>query len=60
MNIATYANTTHVLKQILASDPQASLDVIRDAHPAFRTMSPDQLGLRLSRVIESQYDDRAK
>lgn len=56
----TPIDTTAVLKQILAADPQASLHKIRRAHPAFRAMSFDQLHLRLTRAMDSQAEAWAK
>ena len=43
-----------VLRTMLRRDPTVSLDAIRDAHPVFQRMSPDQLSLRLSRVLEDR------
>lgn len=53
-------DTTTLLKQVLARDPDASLDKIRRAHPALGAMSPDHLCLRLSRLIEGRRDASAK
>jgi len=39
---------------MLRRDPTVSLDAIRDAHPVFQRMSPDQLSLRLTRVLEDR------
>jgi hypothetical protein len=59
INLTAY-NTTAILKQVLAVDPQADLHKIRRAHPALRAMSLDNLGLRLTRLIDSQADAWAK
>lgn len=46
-------NTNAALKKILALNPKASLDEIRSFHPALEAMSYDQLGLRVSRLLDS-------
>lgn len=49
-----------MLQDLLARRPRASLDEIRSFHPAFRAMSVDQLGVRLSRALERAADRRGK
>lgn len=47
------SDSQQVLKDILARNPRASLHQIRRAHPAFRAVSLDHLGLRLSQALDS-------
>lgn len=47
-----------MLRAILARHPTAGLHEIRRAHPAFQTMSLDQLGLRVHRLLEVAADPR--
>jgi len=49
-----------MLQDLLARHPRASFDEIRSFHPAFRAMSTDQLGVRLSRALERAADRRGK
>jgi hypothetical protein len=53
-------NTETLLRQILSRHPKASLVHIRRAHPAFRAMSFDQLGLRVSQVLDRAHGEFAK
>jgi len=39
------------LKDIIARNPDASLQDIRRAHPILRTMSLDHLGLQIDQII---------
>lgn len=59
-NTATQANPTHLIKEVLSRNPRASIHQIRDAHPIFRTMSLDQVGLRLSHLLERCSDGGLK
>jgi len=58
--ISNTITATRVLRDVLSRNPKASLHEIRNAHPVFRAMSPDHLGLRLSRALEDAADPRAK
>jgi hypothetical protein len=47
-----FANTEALLRRILACNARATVDEIRGAHPAFRTMSCDHLSLRMARFLD--------
>lgn len=49
-----------MLQDLLARNPRASLDEIRSFHPVFRSMSIDQLSVRLFQAIERAADSRGK
>lgn len=49
-----------LLQDVLSRNPGASLAEIRSFHPIFRTMSVDQLSLRVSRAIDRAADVRGK
>lgn len=54
MNFNHPPTSQSVLRDILTRNPHASLQEIRRSHPAFRAMSLDHLGLRLSRAIDDR------
>lgn len=56
----TYVGPQRMLQDAISRNPRLSLDELRNFHPAFRSMSIDQLGLRLARAIESLADRRGK
>jgi hypothetical protein len=58
--MTTKLSPQHLLRDVLSRNPGVSLAEIRGFHPVFRTMSVDQLSLRLSRVIDSASDARGK
>ncbi|CAN7606040.1 hypothetical protein LJR164_004499 [Phenylobacterium sp. LjRoot164] len=60
MNFRYRAASEAVLSDILARNPQASLHDIRHAHPSLLRLSPDHLGLRVSRVLERHAPDNLK
>lgn len=41
-----------LLRDVLSRNPRASLAEIRSFHPIFRTMSVDQLSVRLAQAID--------
>lgn len=54
LNFRYRAAREAVLSDIIARAPRASLQEIRQAHPAFQRISQDQLGLRVSRLLEQR------
>jgi hypothetical protein len=52
VNHAYPAPADPVLRDVLARDPEASLEEIRAAHPSLRRLSLDHLGLLLARLLE--------
>ncbi|MDB5447667.1 MAG: hypothetical protein JWQ97_2984 [Phenylobacterium sp.] len=48
------ANPESLLREILVRNPRASLQHIRRAHPIFRGMSLDHLGVRIGQIIDSR------
>lgn len=49
-----------VLREALKRNPRANVDEIRCLHPVFRSMSFDQLSLRLGQAIDHDADPRDK
>lgn len=51
MNFRYTTDFDSPLKDIIARNPDASLQDLRRSHPTLRNMSLDQLGLRLGQLI---------
>lgn len=58
MNYRYRPTSDRMLAEIVARHPRATLHDIRRAHPKYRAMSVDQLGLRLGDAIDRQRDPR--
>lgn len=56
MNFRDPAAPEAVLNAVLARNPQASLQHIRNAHVSLQRVSLDQLAVRVSRALERRVD----